>query len=128
MISGLIHEDKEIPSITPVKRVVNSRYFIELQVTTDPGAPRFLKDELRRHNAIEFARVIGEWLKDNELQHEVSDLSVTAMGQIMIVCTPQVINLIREQDIWAVAHIRSSDQFNENSMIKRVSQKQKESA
>src|SRR5262249_46485420 len=121
MIAGLIHEDKEITAVTQVKRPVNTRYFIELQVSADPGAPRFLKDEIRRHQAIEFARVIGEWLKDNELQREVTDLSVTALGQIMIVCTPQVINLIREQDIWAVAHIRSSDQFNETSLIKRVS-------
>jgi hypothetical protein len=128
MHTGLVHEDKEVLSITPVKRPVNNRYFIELQVTADPDAPRFLKDEIRRHSAIEFARVIGEWLKDNDLQGEVSDLSVTALGQIMIVCTQQVINLIREQDIWAVAHIRASDQFNENSMIKRVSPKQKESA
>jgi hypothetical protein len=128
MITELIHKDKEVLSITPVKRPVNSRYFIELQVTTDPDAPRFLKDEIRRHGAIEFARVIGEWLKDNDLQGEVSDLSVTALGQIMIVCTTQVINLIRAQDIWAIAHIRSSDQFNDTSLIKRVTTKRKESA
>lgn len=128
MIAELIHEDKEITAVTQVKRPVNTRYFVELQVTTDPDAPRFLKDEIRRHGAIEFARVIGEWLKDNGLQGEVTDLSVTALGQIMIVCTPQVINLIREQDIWAIAHIRSSDQFNEGSMIKRVSSRRKESA
>ncbi|MBI3418861.1 MAG: hypothetical protein HY053_01835 [Proteobacteria bacterium] len=125
MIEELIHEEEKVSTGPSAKKPVNSRYFIELQVPSDPEAPRFLQDQLRRHHAIEFVRIVGEWLKDNGLHKEVTEMSVTALGQIMVVCTRQVIDLIREQDIWAVAHIRSSDQFNETSLIKRVSSEQR---
>jgi hypothetical protein len=110
---------------TPEKRSsssakpVSGRYFIELHVTIDPEASRAAQDQTRRHQAIEFVRVITEWLRDNSMSKDVSDLSVTAMGQVMIVCTRPVIDMIREQDVWAVAHIRSSDQFNQSSLMKR---------
>ena len=122
MIEELIQEQERAPSMVQAKKPITSRYFIELQVATDPEAPRFLRDEIRRHGAIEFVRIISEWLKDNKLQKQVAELSVTALGQVMIVCARPVIDLIREQDIWAIAHIRSSDQFDERSLIKRVSE------
>lgn len=125
MIEEVIQEKEQIPGLNQAKRPVNSRYFIELHVTTAPDAPRLLVDEIRRHSAIEFVRVIGEWLKDNSMEKEVSDLTVTALGQVMVVCSRSVIDLIREQDIWAIAHIRSSDQFDGHSLIKRASDRAK---
>ena len=105
---------------TGAARPASCRYFIELHVPSDTEASRTAQDQLRRHHSIEFVRIISEWLRDNNMSKEVNDLSVTAMGQVMIVCTRPVIDMIREQDIWAVAHIRSSDQFNQNSLMKRA--------
>ncbi|HVY12915.1 MAG TPA: hypothetical protein VHB73_05055 [Alphaproteobacteria bacterium] len=125
MIEDVLQNKEKTISRQPAKPSIKSRYFIELQVAFDSEAPRFLQDQLRRHSAIEFVRVIGEWLKDNAMEADVSSLSVTALGQVMIVCTRPVIDLIREQDIWAIAHIRSSDQFDENSLLKRASEVRK---
>ena len=94
------------------KPVAFSRYFIELQVAQGQETSRAVQDQMRRQQALEFVQVFEEWMKENDLKREVSSLSVTAMGQVMIVCSNRVIDQIREQDVWGIAHIRSSDQFS----------------
>jgi hypothetical protein len=94
------------------KKPLNSRYFIELHVAASRETSRVILDQMRRQQALEFIQIVGEWLKDHGFGEEVASLSVTAMGQVMIVCSNRVIDQIREQDVWAVAHIRSSDQFS----------------
>lgn len=100
------------------KETPKSRYFVELHVPEKPGATRVLMDEIRRHTALEFMQVLNEWLDDHKLRQDVRSLSTTALGQVMIVCTHRVIDLIRTQDVWAIAHIRCSDQVTD---LRRVS-------
>lgn len=121
MIEEALQDAGKNAAVSRAQKPVNSRYFIELHVAVDHEASRVAQDQNRRHQAIEFVRIVSEWLRDNKMEKEVSDLSVTAMGQVMIVCTRPVIDMIREQDIWAIAHIRSSDQFNQTSLMKRAS-------
>jgi hypothetical protein len=103
-----------------VREAPKSRYFVELHVPEKPGATRILMDEIRRHKALEFMQVLNEWLDDHGMRADVRSLTTTAMGQVMIVCTHRVMDLIRAQDIWAIAHIRCSDQVTD---LKRVSKR-----
>ncbi len=96
---------------------VCSRYFIELQ-TGATDAPRRERDRMRHRQAGEFMRIIQEWLREHRKEKEVTHLSVTALGQVMIVCPRAIMDFIREQDVCAVAHIRSSDQIDETRLIR----------
>jgi hypothetical protein len=100
---------KNVTATAKKPAAATHRYFIELHVPEEPDATRMLMDEIRRHRAYEFIQVLRDWLKDHALLEDVAGLSVTAMGQIMIVCTHRVIDMVRTQDVWAIAHIRSSD-------------------
>lgn len=110
MVQGILEEETKYPIVTAVKKPVKNRYFIELHVPENADTPRVVLDEIRRHNALEFIQVLREWVKDHAMEDEISSLSITAMGQVMIVCSHKMIDFIREQDIWAIAHIRSSAQ------------------
>jgi len=99
------------------RKATQSRFFIELHVNGGRETSRAILDHLRRQQALEFTQIVGEWLRDHGLGEDVSNLSVTAMGQVMIVCTPRVIDQIRDQDVWGIAHIRSSDQFSKLNRI-----------
>jgi hypothetical protein len=110
MIDGIFEENRPTPIVSTARKPLLSRYFIELHVAENDETPRILMDQIRRHKALEFIQVVRDWIKDNELADELSALSITAMGQVMIVCSHHMIDLIREQDIWAIAHIRSSSQ------------------
>lgn len=102
------------------KKLTHSRYFVELQVSVPDDAPRILTDIKRRHTALEFVCALREWLHDQELTEDVSSLCLTAMGQVMIMCSHQVMDLIRAQDIWAIATIRSAETISD---LQRVSEK-----
>lgn len=112
MFGDVVHNNAQYkhPVITATPKPVLSRYFIELHVTVPADAPRLLADQLRRNEAVQFIHVLEDWLADQGLRDEVSNLTITVMGQVMVLCSHRVIDLIREQDIWAIAHIRSSDQ------------------
>lgn len=115
MFENVLEQNKKNVIVAGVKRPATSRYFIELHVSNATTTSRPVLDQMRRHKALEFMQIVGEWLKEHDLAEDVTSLSVTAMGQVMIVCSNRVIDHIREQDIWAIAHIRSSDQFSKLS-------------
>ncbi len=115
MFGSLAEHNKKSIIVANNKKPLLSRYFIELHVPANATTSRPILDQMRRQQALEFTQLVGEWLKENGMTEEVSSLSVTAMGQVMIVCGQRVIDTIREQDIWAIAHIRSSDQFSKLS-------------
>lgn len=94
-----------------------SRYFIELHVDTGRETSRAILDQLRRQQALEFMQIFGEWVRENSYSDDIASMSVTPMGQVMMVCSNRVIDQIRDQDIWAIAHIRSSDQFSKLSRV-----------
>lgn len=105
-------------SATPKPASQNfSRYFIELHVDTGRETSRAILDQLRRQQALEFTQIFGEWVRENGYSDDISSMSVTPMGQVMMVCSNRVIDQIRDQDVWAIAHIRSSDQFSKLSRV-----------
>ncbi|NDE91071.1 MAG: hypothetical protein EB059_08060 [Alphaproteobacteria bacterium] len=114
MIEVILSEDKKppvkLPVVSAAKKPPFNRYFIELHVPEDRDASRILMDEIRRHTALEFIGVLRDWAKNENMVGDLSSASVTAMGQVMIVCSHRLIDLVREQDVWAISHIRSSDQ------------------
>jgi hypothetical protein len=108
------HEKEQslnVQANVPAKKPNKNRYFIELLVREDHEVTRALIDGIRAHKAHEFISILRDWMRDSDLKDDVSSLSVTAMGQVMIVCTHRVIDFIRAQDMWAIAHIRSADQI-----------------
>ncbi len=98
--------------VAGARKPINSRYFIELHVEKSQETARPVLDQMRRHKALEFTQIVSEWLGEHGMANDVASISVTAMGQVMIVCSNRVIDQIREQDVWGIAHIRSSDQFS----------------
>jgi hypothetical protein len=117
MFEGISKNNDAFTVVTPAKPPLKSRYFIELHVPEKENASRIVMDEIRRHQAIEFIQILNEWADDNNISDEVTSLSSTVLGQVMIVCTRRVIDLIRTQDVWAIAHIRSSDQVSDLSRV-----------
>lgn len=118
MFETVLEQNKKSTLVAGAKKPANSRYFIELHVADSHETSRPILDQMRRHKALEFMQIVVEWLREHEMADDVASLSVTAMGQVMIVCTNRVIDQIREQDIWAIAHIRSSDQFSKMARVK----------
>ena len=108
------------PIVTTAKKPTYSRYFIELHVPENREASRILMNEIRSHAAHEFIQVLRDWVKQDNLSSELSSVSVTAMGQVMLVCSHRLIDLVREQDIWAISHIRSAEL---SSDLRRISGK-----
>lgn len=107
--TGLQQSHIKSTVVTAVKKPIYNRYFIELHVPEDREASRIIMNENRCHAALEFIKVLREWVTNDDLLKELSSVSVTAMGQVMIVCSNRLIDLIREQDIWAISHIRSAE-------------------
>lgn len=120
MFEEILEESKGLSAMSAPRALAMTRYFLELHVEISGEKSRILQDEIRRHKAFEFIEVMGEWFKDFEIAGEVSSMSVTAMGQVMIVCTHRVIDLIRSQDVWGITHIRATDQRTDLSRIGRV--------
>jgi hypothetical protein len=124
MIEAILTEDKKQsahqPVVTAAKKPTYSRYFIELHVAEDREASRILMNEIRCHAAMEFIHVLRDWVKNENLVADLSSVSATAMGQVMIVCSHRLIDLVRDQDIWAISHIRSAEQSGD---LRRISGK-----
>lgn len=120
MIEAILSEEQKQPVVTAAKKPTYSRYFIELHVPENREASRVLMTEISRHAALEFIQVLRDWIKHENMANDLSSVSVTAMGQVMIVCSHRLIDMIREQDIWAISHIRSSDQSGD---FRRISGK-----
>ena len=91
-----------------------NHYFIELQSDKTEPVPRYRETELRRELAAQFVEVIGEWLKEQDLDDQVSDIAITALGQVQITCEANVINQIRNQDVMEIAAVRQGSMLSEN--------------
>ena len=91
----------------------HNRYFIELQPNSAGPVPRHSEDAVRRAQAIHFMTTIYNWLKTHALEDKVSDVDVTAFGQIQITCTVNVINRIRNEDELSIASIRPGAMYVE---------------
>jgi len=87
------------------------RFFIELQA--QGHVPRHSEDAARREHALRFITSIYDWLKRHALSDKVSDMDVTAFGQICITCDTDVINRIRDEDDLHIAAIRPSAAYVE---------------
>jgi hypothetical protein len=90
------------------------RYFIELYPESTLSPPRWREAEIRREQALAFIMEIGEWLKREALDTKVSDMVVTVLGQVQIVCEADIITQIRNAREPDIAMIRSGAQFAEN--------------
>jgi hypothetical protein len=90
------------------------RYFIELQPEGTEPVSRRGEVQARREQATHFITTIYDWLKNHALDDKVSDMDVTAFGQIRITCEVAVIDRIRDEDVLNIAVIRPSAQYIEN--------------
>lgn len=90
------------------------RYFIVLQPQRLPAGPFALQRQARRTAAFEFVALLREWVTEKAQQDEVSALDVTMFGQIQITCSPDFIELIRQQDILPIAEIRAAQSLETN--------------
>ncbi len=128
MIEAILNEELKqstgtaigAPVVSVAKMPIYSRYFIELHVPENLEASRILVNEARSDAAHEFIQVLRDWVKNDNLSGELSSVSVTAMGQVMIVCSHRLIDLVRDQDIWAISLIRSAEL---SSDLRRISGK-----
>ncbi len=66
------------------------RFFIELQMDGE-NVPRNREAEIRRAQASQFIEQISGWLREQELNKDVS-MAVTALGQVQITCAPDIID------------------------------------
>ncbi len=120
MIEAILSEEQKQPVVTATKKPTYNRYFIELHVPENREASRVLMTEISRHAALEFIQVLRDWIGHENMTNDLSSVSVTAMGQVMIVCSHRLIDMVREQDIWAISHIRSAEQSGD---FRRISGK-----
>ncbi len=88
------------------------RYFIELQQEGSP-VPRSMEAAQKRAQAAHFIASIHDWLTENELNDKVSTMAITAMGQVLITCEADVIQLIHQQEETSIATIRHGSMFVE---------------
>lgn len=91
-----------------------NRYFIELQPEHTEPVPRYRETEMRRKLASHFVEIIGEWLKEQDLDDKVSAMAITALGQVQITCEADVITQIRSQDMMEIASVRQGSMLSEN--------------
>ena len=91
-----------------------NRYFIELQPETGDPVPRYQETETRRIQATQFIAMISEWLKEKELENKVSDLAITALGQVQITCEADIIGMLRREEEENIAAIRHASAFINN--------------
>ncbi len=87
------------------------RYFIELHPEGGPPPPRWRETEIRREQSLIFITEIIEWLKREALDNKVTDIVVTALGQVQIVCEAEIITQIRSTCEPAIAAIRPGAQL-----------------
>ncbi|NBX73808.1 MAG: hypothetical protein EBQ89_05855 [Alphaproteobacteria bacterium] len=90
----------------PLTLAAFNRFFIELPPADDPH--RRKQSDLQKNRAEEFVGIMQGWLIEARLAHLVRQLNVTLLGQIQIVCTAEVIDIIRKQDVVPIAAIRSA--------------------
>jgi hypothetical protein len=82
------------------------RYFIELQPVEGETVPRHQETAKRRELAAQFLKNVGLWLHQHEMADKVSEMAITALGQVQMTCVPDVINHIRHYDDLNIANIR----------------------
>jgi hypothetical protein len=90
------------------------RYFIELYPEGGSEPPRWRETEIRRAQAAHFIAEIHAWLKQEALDNRVSGMTITALGQVQIICEADIINQIRSDREPAIAMIRSGAEFAES--------------
>jgi hypothetical protein len=89
------------------------RYFIELQPTDSEPVPRSREAETRREQAVLFIAALYNWLKNHDLDGKVSDMDVTAFGQVRITCDAAIITRMRDEDELSIAAIRPGAMYVE---------------
>jgi len=83
------------------------RFFIELQMD-DKEVPRKREAEIRRAQATQFIEQFALWLREQELNNDVS-MAVTALGQVQITCAPDIIDHLNNRETQPhIAAIRRS--------------------
>jgi hypothetical protein len=88
-------------------------YFIELQPAGVAPIPRNREAEARREQAVLFIATIYDWLKNHDLNDKVSEMDVTALGQVRITCDAEIIHRIRGEDALSIAAIRPGAMYVE---------------
>jgi hypothetical protein len=88
------------------------RFFIVLPTGTPGNGPALLERPARRAAALNFVASLKEWIAENKLQDQVSNLDVTMFGQVQITCALEFIEQIRQQDMLAISEIRPAQSMD----------------
>lgn len=86
----------------------HSRFYIELYHPTERARSRKEETDERKARADRFAESLRHWLAETGQSHLITGLTVTALGQIELLCDPYIIDQIRGQDVDGIAAIRAS--------------------
>ncbi|MER2519842.1 MAG: hypothetical protein ABTQ34_04035 [Bdellovibrionales bacterium] len=89
-------------------------YFLELRDDIVSPVPRAREAELRRAQALEAIGSIREWLRRADLQHKVSSMVATALGQILITCEEDVISRMLHEEFVPVVAVRNGATYVAN--------------
>ena len=90
-----------------------NRYFIEVQSNDPTPVPRNKETEQRRALAAQFVHIIGDMLREEELDNKVASMAITALGQVQITCEASVMSRIRDQDRMEIASVRQGPQISD---------------
>ncbi len=84
------------------------RYFIEIYQPIEAGKGPAEAMRQRQLSADGFRLKLQVWLEECHLAALVSKLSTTLMGQVEILCDPEVIDQMRSQHLEGITTIRAS--------------------
>ena len=84
----------------------HNRYFIELQPPSAAPISRNREAEIRREQAAIFIAEVYSWLQSQDLGEMVSEMDVTAFGQVQITCETEIITRIQENRTLNIATVR----------------------
>lgn len=89
-------------------RSEKNHYFIEFQPSIASGEPHRQTRVLCREMAEDFVRTMKDWAVEKSWENKIGSMNITVLGQVLISCERDVIELIREQNVVNIASIRQS--------------------
>lgn len=76
----------------------HNHYFVELLQDLAPGLSSGAMVVARQERARDFVAELRRWLETESLSEDVSDLKVTALGRVMMTCSPVVVDWLADMD------------------------------
>jgi len=99
-------------------RSEHNHYFIELLQDLSPELSSGELVRARQERARDFVAQLRTWLETEQLDDDVSDLKVTALGRIMLTSSPDVAERLSDLDHPDIAAISLSSGQNTASSVR----------